>query len=94
MGWRYRLPSRSCWSLAAHAQEAKRELLAEHVSPSILTAPSASTNSVTSMDGSQTAMDGEEAARLMNQPRHKLTEGERWEKFEAEFGLSREESRR
>lgn len=32
-------------------------------------------------------MDGDEAARLMNQPRRPLTQGERWEKFEAEFGL-------
>ena len=32
-------------------------------------------------------MDGEEVASLMNRPRQPLTQGERWEKFEAEFGL-------
>jgi hypothetical protein len=71
----------------ARAQEAKRELLVEHVSPSILTAPSASTNSFASMEAVK-RISGEEAARLMDQPRHRLTEGERWEKFEAEFGLA------
>lgn len=67
-------------------QEAKRELLVEHVPPSLLTAPPASTNSVVSLEAAR-AIDGEEAARFMNQPRHQLTQGERWEKFEAEFGL-------
>lgn len=62
-------------------------MLVEHVSPSILNAPSASTNSVTSLKAA-TAIDGEEAARFINQPRQQLTQGERWEKFEAEFGLN------
>jgi hypothetical protein len=75
------------FAFAGHAQEAKRELLVEHVSPSILAAPIASTNSIALLDAAN-PMDEEEAAHFMNRPSRKLTEGERWEKFEAEFGLS------
>jgi hypothetical protein len=72
---------------AACAQEAKRELLVDHVFPSVLAAPAATTNSVAAMDAVK-AMSGEEATRFMEQPPRQLTQGERWEKFEAEFGMA------
>lgn len=71
---------------AAHAQEAKRPLLAEHVPLSILVEPSASTNSVAA-GGITGWADGEAATAAMTRPKRELTQGERWEKFEAEFGI-------
>jgi hypothetical protein len=70
----------------AHTQEPKRDLLVEHVPPSILAASAAPTNFIASLEAAP-SIDGEEPARLMKRPPQRLTEGERWEKFEAEFGL-------
>jgi hypothetical protein len=71
---------------AAHAQEAKRPLLVEHVPLSVLAGPSASTNSVAT-GGITGSVDGEAATRAMKEPKQELTRGERWEKFETEFGV-------
>ena len=71
---------------AAHAQEAKRPLLAEHVPLSVLVEPPASTNSVAA-GGITGSVDGEAATAGMTKPKRELTQGERWEKFEAEFGI-------
>jgi hypothetical protein len=68
------------------AQEAKRELLVEHVPPSILAAPATTTNAVAFMEETQ-SIDGKEPTRLMKQPSREMTQGERWEEFETEFGL-------
>jgi hypothetical protein len=70
----------------SRAEEPKRELLVEHVPPSIIAASAAPTNFIASIEAAP-AIDGEEPARLMKKPQPRLTEGERWEKFEAEFGL-------
>jgi hypothetical protein len=72
----------------ARAQEAKQRLLAEYVPPSLLAESSASTNSSAGI-GMADAMDGELANRTMQEPKRELTRGERWEKFEADFGIGK-----
>jgi len=61
-------------------------LLVEHVPSSFLAASAAPTNFIASIEAAP-AIDGEEPALLMKRPPQRLTEGERWEQFEAEFGL-------
>lgn len=74
----------------ARAQEAKLPLLAEHVPPSLLAESSASTNSGAGI-GITDSMDGELANRAMQEPKRELTRGERWEKFEADFGIRKKD---
>jgi len=62
-------------------------LLVEYVPASVLTASSAPTNAPLSVD-MLGLMDSEEAARVLRRASRRLTEGERWEKFETEFGLA------
>ncbi|HUJ09074.1 MAG TPA: hypothetical protein VL171_03545 [Verrucomicrobiae bacterium] len=71
----------------ASGQDTKSELLVNYVSPSVLAPPSVSTNATASIEVPP-GIDGEEAASFMFRPRRKLTQGERWEKFENEFGLT------
>jgi hypothetical protein len=74
----------------ARAQEAKQQLLVEHVPSSLLAESSTSTNS-NAGTGIAGSMDGESANRALQEPKRELTRGERWEKFEADFGIAKKD---
>jgi hypothetical protein len=76
-------------TMIACAQQPKQPLLAEHVPTSVLTkAPGSNPTNFTIGTLSTTgALDGEAASRAMKEPKQKLTRGERWEKFEDEYGI-------
>jgi len=70
----------------ARAQETSRRLLIEYVTPTPLCEPWPATNSLSLNRRLDTTND--EAAALKIQSPHKpSTSGERWEKFECEFGV-------
>ena len=72
-------------ALSAIALEPNRELLVDYVPSSVLINPPAQTND-TGLFRFET--NGDNAVPLLNPRPHQLTHGERWEKFEAEFGLA------
>jgi hypothetical protein len=68
------------------AAEAQRPLLVEYVSPSLLSEPAEPTPAAVARPEAE-----EFFSRRLGQ-RGELTAGERWEKFEAEFGIQQRES--
>ena len=74
----------------ARAQEAKQRLLAEYVPPSLLAESPASTNFAGGI-GITGSMDRETANRAMQEPKREPTRGERWEKFEVDFGIRKKD---
>jgi hypothetical protein len=73
----------------ARAQQAKRPLLAEHVPASVFaeSPASSSTNFSTGTANNDGSLESEAASRAMKEPKRELTRGERWEKFEDEYGI-------
>ena len=81
-----------CWSppQALVGRKAKKSLLVEHVPSSVLDKPLAPTNPVTAV-GTTGLANGEAMTHVLKEPRHELTREERWERFEAEFGIRKKE---
>ena len=76
------------------AQESKQPLLVEYVPLSALveTPGSMSTNLATGTASRAGSLDAEAARRAMKEPHRDLTQGERWEKFEVEYGILQKNS--
>jgi hypothetical protein len=70
----------------AGSDEPVKQLLAEHVPASVLAGPSEQTNAV-NQSGIVGTVDGEMAVRSIREPSRERTAGDRWEKFESEFGI-------
>jgi hypothetical protein len=70
----------------ARTQEPKQRLLAEYVPSSVLVEALAPTNSASRSGGVRT-LDGNPPFRSMHEPSRAHTAGDRWEQFEAEFGI-------
>lgn len=84
----------ACWALlgvvtAARAAEPKQQFLAEQVPFSVLSEP-APTNAA-SGSGTLNTIDGETAACAMQEPAREHTAGDRWEEFDAEFGIHKKD---
>ena len=84
----------SCFLFApvAPAQTNDQQLLVSHVSPSLTDTHQAVTSPLRTAEGAQNTALSESDSWQITTQRRELTQGEKWERFEAEFGITHKNS--